>query len=152
MASLVTQCELRQGWLMTRRTGFVLSSAVVVVALIAVAVIVGRATAPTRDRGFANGDAAGYAEGVAAGRALQIGDSVPKGSASATTAAFQAGYRAGETDAYGSYDGGWKLGAPYLIVLASGLGGAPYRIVNRDQLIAGTTYRLCPDGTSICHN
>lgn len=137
---------------MTRRTGLVLSGAVVVVGLIAAAVVVGRVTAPVDDRGFAQGDAAGYAEGVAVGRALQIGDSVPKGSASATTAAFQAGYRAGETDAYGSYDGGWKLGAPYVIVLASGLGGAPYRIVERDQLIAGTTYQLCADGTSICHS
>jgi hypothetical protein len=137
---------------MTRRTGLVLSGAVVLVALIATAVFIGRVTAPVRDRGFAQGNAAGYAEGVAAGRALQIGDSVPKGSASPTTAAFQAGYRAGETDAYGSYDGGWKLGAPYLIVLSSGLGAAPYRIVERDQLIAGTTYRLCPDGTSICQS
>jgi hypothetical protein len=137
---------------MTRRKGLVLSSAVALVALIAAAVVIGRATAPVRDRGFTQGNAAGYAEGVAAGRALQIGDSVPKGSASATTAAFQAGYRAGETDAYGSYDGGWKLGAPYIIVLSSGLGGAPYRIIERDQLIAGTTYGLCPDGTSICHS
>ncbi|HEY0869643.1 MAG TPA: hypothetical protein VGD55_04545 [Acidothermaceae bacterium] len=137
---------------MTRRTGLVVSGAVVVIGLLAAAVVVGRATAPVRDRGFANGDAAGYAEGVAVGRALQIGDSVPKGSAAATTAAFQAGYRAGETDAYGSYDGGWKLGAPYVVVLASGLGGAPYRIIDRDQLILGTTYRLCPDGTSICHS
>jgi hypothetical protein len=136
---------------MTRRTGLVVSGTIVAAALIAAAVLIGRATAPMRDRGFAQGDAAGYAEGVAVGRALQIGDSVPKGSASATTAAFQAGYRAGETDAYGEYDGGWKLGAPYLIVLSSGVGDAPYRIVDRDQLIAGTTYRLCPDGTSICH-
>lgn len=137
---------------MTRRTGLVLSGAVVLVALIAAAVLIGRATAPVRDRGFAQGNAAGYAEGVAAGRALQIGDSVPKGSVSATTEAFQAGYRAGETDAYGNYDGGWQLGAPYLIVLSSGVGAAPYRIVDRDQLMAGTTYRLCPDGTSICHS
>lgn len=137
---------------MTKRAGWVLAGGVVVVGLIAAAVIVGRATAPVRDRGFAQGDAAGYAEGVAVGRALQIGDSVPKGSAAATTAAFQAGYRAGETDAYGSYDGGWKLGAPYVIVLATGVGGAPYRIVDRDQLTPGITYRLCPDGTSICHN
>jgi hypothetical protein len=137
---------------MTRRTGLTLSGAVILVGLIAAAVVVGRATAPVHDRGFAQGDAAGYAEGVAAGRALQIGDSVPKGSAAATTAAFQAGYRAGETDAYGSYDGGWKLSAPYLIVLSSGVGGAPYRIVERDQLIPGTTYQLCPDGASICHS
>jgi hypothetical protein len=137
---------------MTRRTGLVVSGAVVLVALIATAVLIGRATAPARDRGFAQGNAAGYAEGVAVGRALQIGDSVPKGSSSAATAAFQAGYRAGETDAYGAYDGGWKLGAPYLVVLSSGVGEAPYRIVERDQLIAGTTYRLCPDGTSICHS
>jgi len=128
------------------------ASVVVLVGVIAAAVLIGRATAPVRDPGFAQGNAAGYADGVAAGRALQIGDTVPKGSASATTSAFQAGYRAGQTDAYGSYDGGWKLGAPYVIVLASGVSGAPYRIVERDELTPGTTYRLCPDGTSICHS
>ena len=52
-----------------------------------------------------------YAEGVAAGRALQAGDNVATSSKNAVQNAFQAGYRAGETDAFGSYDGGWKLGA-----------------------------------------
>jgi hypothetical protein len=126
--------------------------AVVVLGLVAAAVVIGRATAPLHDRGFAQGNAAGYAEGVAVGRSLQIGDSVPTGAKDVAQNAFQAGYRAGETDAFGAYDGGWKLGAPYVIILGKGLAGATYRFVERDELTPGTTYRLCPDGTSLCHN
>jgi len=124
----------------------------IVVVMVGVGIAIGRFTAPTHDRGFANGSAAGYAEGVAAGRALQIGDSVPTGSKDVTQAAFQAGYRAGEADAFGAYDGGWKLGAPYVVTLGKGVAGATYRFVERDQLVPGTTYRLCPDGTSLCHS
>src|SRR5664279_642030 len=101
------------------------------------AFFVGRSTAPMRDRGYANGDAAGYAQGVAVGRALQIGDTVAKGSQSVATAAFQSGYRAGATDSFGAYDGGWRLGFPYLIVLGPGPSGTPYRFVSRDELTAG---------------
>jgi hypothetical protein len=119
---------------------------------VAAGVVIGRSTAPAHDPGFAQGNAAGYAEGVAAGRSLQIGDSVPAGSKDATQAAFQAGYRAGETDAFGAYDGGWKLGAPYVVILGKGVAGATYGFVERDQLTPGTTYQLCPDGTSLCHN
>jgi hypothetical protein len=126
--------------------------AVVVAGMLAGAVVIGRATAPLHDRGFAQGNAAGYAEGVAAGRSLQIGDSVPTESKDAAQTAFQAGYRAGETDAFGAYDGGWKLGAPYVVILGKGLAGAAYSFVERDELTPGTTYRLCPDGTSLCHS
>jgi hypothetical protein len=125
--------------------------AAVAVGLVAAGVIVGRSTAPVHDPGFAHGNAAGYAEGVADGRSLQIGDSVPAGSKKAALAAFQAGYRAGETDAFGAYDGGWKLGAPYVVILGKGVAGATYRFVERDQLTSGTAYQLCPDGTSLCH-
>jgi hypothetical protein len=128
------------------------AGAVVVIGMLAAAVVVGRVTAPIHDKGFAQGNAAGYAEGVAAGRSLQIGDSVPTGSKDAAQAAFQAGYRAGETDAFGAYDGGWKLGAPYVVILGKGLAGAAYRFVERDELTPGTTYRLCPDGTALCHS
>src|SRR5664279_4089780 len=117
------------------------------------AFFVGRSTAPMRDRGYANGNAAGYAQGVAVGRALQIGDTVAKGSQSVATAAFQVGYRAGATDSFGAYDGGWRLGFPYLIVLDNGgQSGTPYRFVSRDELMPGVTYRLCPDGKTICHS
>jgi hypothetical protein len=114
--------------------------------------LIGRSTAPVHDRGFANGNAAGYAEGVAVGRALQIGDTVPKASQSVATAAFQAGYRAGATDSFDAYDGGWRLGFPYLIVLDEGVGDTPYRFASRDELTPGTTYRLCPDGKTVCQS
>jgi hypothetical protein len=127
---------------MTRRTGLVLLGVVVLIGLVAAGVVIGRATAPAHDPGFAQGNAAGYAEGVAAGRTLQIGDSVPKGSQSVATTAFQAGYRAGETDAFGAYDGGWKLGAPYVVILGKGVAGATYRFVERDELKPGTTYQV----------
>ncbi len=74
------------------------------------------------------------------------------GSKDVAQTAFQAGYRAGENDAFGAYDGGWKLGAPYVVILGKGVGGAAYRFVERDELTPGTTYRLCPDGTSLCHS
>jgi hypothetical protein len=123
-----------------------------IVVAIAAGVVIGRSTAPAHDPGFAQGNAAGYAEGVAVGRSLQIGDGVPTESKDVAQTAFQAGYRAGETDAFGAYDGGWKLGAPYVVILGKGVAGATYRFVERDQLTPGTTYQLCPDGTSLCHS
>jgi hypothetical protein len=145
---------VRQGWRMTKRGRVSLGALVIGVVLVAVAagVVAGRVTAPAHDPGFAQGNAAGYAEGVAAGRSLQIGDSVPAGSKEAAQAAFQAGYRAGETDAFGAYDGGWKLGTPYVVILDKGVSGATYRFVERDQLTPGTTYHLCPDGTTLCQS
>jgi hypothetical protein len=125
--------------------------AVVVVGMVAVGVVIGRSTAPAHDPGFAQGNAAGYAEGVAAGRSLQLGDTVPNGSKDVANTAFQAGYRAGEADAFGAYDGGWKLGAPYVVILGKGVAGAAYRFVERDEFTPGTTYQLCPGGTSLCH-
>jgi hypothetical protein len=123
-----------------------------VAGMVAAGVVIGRGTAPRHDPGFAQGNAAGYAEGIAAGRALQIGDSVPTGSKDVAQTAFQAGYRAGEADAFGNYDGGWKLGAPYVVIVGEGVAGATYRFVERDQLTPGTTYRLCPDGTTLCQS
>lgn len=140
---------------MTKRARMsVLGAAVaaVLLGLVAAGVVIGRATAPVQDPGFAQGNAAGYAEGVAAGRSLQVGDSVPTGSKDVAQTAFQAGYRAGEADAFGAYDGGWKLGAPYVVILGKGAAGAAYRFVERDEVTAGTTYQLCPDGTSLCHS
>jgi hypothetical protein len=114
--------------------------------------IAGRATAPTHGGSWSAGNAAGYSEGVAAGRALQIGDGVPKGSNQVAADAFKSGYRAGLNDAFGSYDGGWRLDFPYLVVLGKGVGGATYRFVTRTELTPGTTYRLCADGTTICQS
>ena len=138
---------------MTKRMQLWVLGAVVVVGIGAAGVVIGRSTAPTADRGYTQGNAAGYAEGVAAGRSLQIGDTVPPGSSKdVAQASFQAGYRAGENDAYGAYDGGWKLDAPYVVILGKGVAGGAYRFVERDELTPGTTYQLCPDGTSLCHS
>jgi hypothetical protein len=137
---------------MTKRgCSWILAVAVVVAGVGLAGVAIGRTTAPAHDPGFSQGNAAGYAGGVAACRSLQIGDSVPAGSKDAVQAAFQAGYRAGETDAFGAYDGGWKIGAPYVVILGEGVAGATYRFVERDQLTPGIAHRLCSNGTSVCH-
>ena len=125
---------------------------VLVILAVAGAFVIGRTSAPVHDRGFANGNAAGYAQGVADGRALQIGDTVAKNSQTVALDAFHAGYRAGATDSFGSYDGGWRLGFPYLVVLTDGAGSSPYRFMSRDELSPGTTYRLCPDGKTVCRS
>lgn len=154
MAPIPEGAGVRQGWPMTKRAGVSLWALVIgaVVAGLVAGVVIGRSTAPVRDPGFAQGNAAGYAEGVAVGRSLQIGDSVPTGSKDVVQTSFQAGYRAGETDAFGAYDGGWELGAPYVVILGKGVAGATYRFVERDQLTPGTTYQLCPDGSNLCHS
>jgi hypothetical protein len=136
---------------MTKRTQLATIGAVLLVGVGAVGWLIGRSTAPGHDRGFVASNTADYAAGLAAGRALQIGDTVPPGSKTATVAAFQAGYRAGQNDSFGTYDGGWKIGYPYVVVLAKGVGGAAYLIASRTQFEAGTSYRLCTDGHSVCH-
>lgn len=113
--------------------------------------LLGRSTAPSHGRGSVSGSTADYAAGLAAGRALQIGDGVPPGSKAATESAFKAGYRAGQSDSFGAYDGGWKIGFPYVVVLGDGVAGAPYQFASRIPFEAGTSYRLCADGHSICH-
>ncbi|HWD44556.1 MAG TPA: hypothetical protein VHM23_12765, partial [Actinomycetota bacterium] len=50
--------------------------------------------------------------------------------------AFDDGYRAGANSVFSGYDGGWSLGHPYVIVLASGANGITYRITARTP---------CPD-------
>jgi hypothetical protein len=132
------------------RTVKYLGGAAVIIAVAVGGIAAGRHTASPHDRGFAQGDAAGYAEGLAAGRTLQIGDSVPKNAQSVATSAFQEGYRAGEADVFGNFDGGWKLDAPYLVTLTQGVGGAPYRISDRQQLVPGQRYRLCAGGRATC--
>ena len=53
-------------------------------------------------------------------------------------------------DAYGDYDGGWALGAPYLITLEPGADKITYRIASRTLLERGVAYYLCPDGKTLC--
>ena len=122
------------------------------------AFVAGRHTAPIHDRGFANGEAAGYDEGLSVGRALEIGDTLPSSTRDVGVKAYQAGYLDGRNDSFGGYDGGWVIGRPYVVVLGPGVGGATYRISERDELVPGTAYRLCPGGTAgsgvpqLCHN
>jgi hypothetical protein len=99
--------------------------------LAAGAFVIGRVTAPHAVSGYAAGVAAGRAQGVQEGRALQEGLALPADTRDATTAAFNAGYRAGANDVFGGYDGGWSLGARYLITLAAGSDGITYRIASR---------------------
>jgi hypothetical protein len=135
-----------------RRTDVALAAAAVAVG--GGLFLAGRVTAPAHAHSgdWVAGNAAGYADGLATGRALQVGDSVPKDSHKVAVDAFNSGYRAGEADAFGSYDGGWRLDFPYLVVLGKGVGAAPYRFVSREDLAPGTTYRLCADGKTICHS
>jgi hypothetical protein len=133
------------------RRRWIVLAGVAAVALVAGAYVVGRVTAPIHDRGWSQGEAVGYESGVAAGRALQIGDTVAPGDRDVSQKAFQAGYRAAQADAYGSYDGGWNIGQPYVVTLGRGLGGAPYRIDQRELLVPGTTYTLCSGGKAVCH-
>jgi len=136
---------------MTKRTQLAAIGAVVLVCVGSAGWLIGRSTVPRHDRTVVPSSTADYAAGLAAGRALQIGDTVPPGSKTATIAAFKAGYRAGQNDSFGAYDGGWKIGFPYVVVLAHGADGATYQFASRIQFEAGTAYRLCPGGHSICH-
>ncbi len=99
---------------------------------------VGRATA---------GTGRGYADGVRDGRAEQATLALP----ATAKAVFDSGYAAGAADAFGGYDGGWDLRAPYVIVLVPGGAGITYRIAARTRLDAATDYYLCPDGHTVCH-
>jgi hypothetical protein len=64
--------------------------------------------------------------------------------------AFNAGYTAGENDAFRGYDGGWGLGEPYVISLERGKGPITYRIGSRTPLEAGKAYYLCPHSHAVC--
>ena len=137
---------------MNRRKIVVAALAVVVAAAgLGAAFLLGRKTAPVHDRGWAQGYSVGYDEGVSMGRALQVGDTLPSTTKDLGTKAFQAGYVAGLDDSWGSFDGGWNIGQPYVVVIGKGVAGAAYRIASRELLAPGTTYRLCPGGSSICH-
>jgi hypothetical protein len=100
--------------------------------------------------GYADGLRVGTTQGVQEGRALQIGATVPADSKQPVQDAFNAGYTAGENDAFGGYDGGWALSMPYLITLEPGQGRIVYRISDRTTLQPGIDYYLCPAGKSIC--
>jgi hypothetical protein len=100
--------------------------------------------------GYFAGLTAGEDEGRQEGRALQASSLVAAGSQRPVQDGFNAGYVAGENDAFGSFDGGWQVAVPYLVTVARSQSGALYRITNRTLLAAGTNYYLCPDGHSVC--
>lgn len=91
---------------------------------------------PTRgfEQGYRAGLDVGQSEGIEQGRALQLGLSMPASSRSAAQRAFEAGYAAGANDIFGTYDGGWAFGRPYLVVLEPGEHGVTYRIARREEL------------------
>jgi hypothetical protein len=113
-------------------------------------VVLGRVTAPpsaARARGYHDGSVAGYADGFRAGRAegLQEGQALaetaalPPAARAQARATFDDGYRAGANSVFSGYDGGWQLGHPYVVVLASGAKGVTYRIAARFKCPVATT-------------
>jgi hypothetical protein len=128
-------------------------SAVIVVAVCAItggAFLLGRHTAPAHPGSWSDGYAVGYDAGIPVGRALQAGASLPPDAKDVATKAFQTGYRSGLADSFGGFDGGWKLGRPYVVVFGKGTGDRAYRIEQRELLRPGVSYRLCKNGTAVC--
>lgn len=109
------------------------------------------ASPASRSAAYFDGLQAGEAEGRREGRALQEGASLPSTTRRPVQDAFSAGYAAGANDAFAGYDGGWTIGAPYVITIATGSGDVVYRIKDREPMQADTFYYLCADGRSICH-
>jgi hypothetical protein len=93
---------------------------------------------------------AGEAQGRQDGRAMQEGVALPKDAQQPVRDAFGAGYTAGANDAFAGYDGGWTMGVPYVVTLASGHGQIVYRIDGRTPVKAHVSYYLCADGHDIC--
>jgi hypothetical protein len=99
---------------------------------------------------YFNGLRVGEAQGRQEGRALQAGSELPSTAQPSARAAFSAGYSAGANDAFGGFDGGWAIGAPYVVTIEKGSGDITYRIAARTTMASNTSYYVCPDGHSIC--
>jgi hypothetical protein len=116
-------------------------------------------TGAARDHGFRDGNSAGFSDGLRTGvaqgrqegRALQVGESVAPQSRTVARDAFNAGYTAGQDDVFAGYDGGWVLGAPYVITLGRGTGKITERIASRTPVEKNVNYYLCPNGHDVCH-
>ena len=100
--------------------------------------------------GYPRGLTEGRTEGVREGRAEQETGTLPPTLREGARAAFNDGYRAGENDAFGGYDGGWSYATPYAITLASGGRGVTYRFASRTPLRQGVDYYLCPHSADLC--
>jgi hypothetical protein len=138
-----------------------------VVAAIAIAaglVLLGRLTAPStpstpaapadtaasHSDDYFDGLRVGEAQGRRVGRAIQEGAELPASSRKPVTDAFNAGYAAGANDAFAGYDGGWTLGAPYIVILEGGNDQIAYRIRTRTVLERNVNYYLCTNGHELC--
>ena len=95
-----------------RRLTFTTIAVIIAVAVGVGGFLLGRSDADrAADAAYNRGLYAGQAEGVRYGRGLQ--SSLALGTDARR--AFDAGYVAGENDAFGGYDGGWEAGLPYVI-------------------------------------
>jgi len=111
-----------------------------------------------RAQGYEAGHSAGYfsglrqgeSRGVQEGRSLQVTETLPDDERSAARRAFDLGYTAGANDAFGGYDGGWYVLAPYLITLVKGSGQITYDISSREMLHEDVDYYLCPHKHTVC--
>jgi hypothetical protein len=63
-------------------------------------------------------------------------------------ASYRAGYLAGREDAFGSYDGGWGYGEPYVVVLRRASPQITYAFAQRWPMQPGLEYRVC--GKTVC--
>ena len=79
----------------------------------------------------------GLGDGVADGRELQATLALRGGARQRARAAYRDGYAAGANDVFGGFDGGWRLGTPYVVTLAPGTGASTYRIAARALAPAG---------------
>jgi hypothetical protein len=117
-------------------------------------------TAAARAHGVEQGRSAGYADGLAAGetqgreegRALQAVSTVPAASRQSAQDAYGLGYTAGANDAFGNFDGGWELAAPYVLTVQRPAGKSVYSITSRTLLAPGVNYYLCPGSAAVCHS
>jgi hypothetical protein len=107
-------------------------------------------TAVDRSDEYFDGLQVGEAQGRREGRALQEGIALPADTRRPVHDAFDAGYAAGANDVFAGYDGGWAIGAPYVVTMAEASGHIVYRIKTREPMKPHVNYYLCPDGHSLC--
>lgn len=137
------RCAYRDGM---RRLTFTTIAVIIAVAAGVGGFLIGRSDAGrSADAAYNRGLYAGQAEGVRYGRGLQATLAVP-----GERQAFDAGYVAGENDAFGGYDGGWETGLPYVVVVSTGTNGVTYRFASRTPMQSGVTYSLC--GRALCRS
>lgn len=120
---------------------------VAVVAVVVVGVgcfFLGRLTAPTRSGSYLAGYADGQITGVQQGRLYQGSQSLLPADAKSAKDAYKTGYQDGANDAFTlQFDGGWKVGAPYIVTVTHASDGITYRFAMRDTMEPGKSYYTC---------